>query len=55
MSFVSKNNDSLWQFIGMEDDLEYMGLTFDLSDAPALGSGDIDGDNAKEDELLRLI
>ena len=38
----------------MEDDLEYMGLQFDLSDAPAIGN-DLDGDLKKEDELLRLI
>jgi len=31
MSFVS-NRESLWEFIGMEQDLDSMGLQFNLGD-----------------------
>ena len=57
MSFVS-NKESLWQFIGMEQDLDSMGLQFNLGDAEALNAFDEEGEgvrNLTESELLSMI
>ena len=58
MSFVS-NRESLWEFIGMEQDLDSMGLQLNLGDAETLNALDdtVDGGvhNLNENELLSMI
>lgn len=59
MSFVS-NRNSLWEFIGMEQDLDSMGLQFNLSDLEAINVLDEEGGqdrvrNLNENELLKTI
>ena len=58
MSFVS-NRESLWEFIGMEQDLDSMGLQLNLGDAETLNALDdnVNGGvhNLNENELLSMI
>ena len=57
MSFVS-NRESLWEFIGMEQDLDSMGLQFNLGDVETLNALDEEVDgvrNLNENDLLRTI
>jgi len=55
INFVS-NRESLWEFIGMEQDLDSMGLQFNLSDVETTLDETGDGiHNLNESELLSMI
>ena len=57
MSFVS-NRESLWEFIGMEQDLDSMGLQFNLDDEDLMNALDEETGgvrNLNENELLSMI
>ena len=55
MNFVS-NRESLWEFIGMEQDLDSMGLQFNLGDYE-VNIDDVvpHASNMDEKELLKMI